>query len=88
MDWMIAMEDPNSDAPILPSDDRFWKLRNLPYWGLCSQQETLRFHGTEMRGEPCYEELGMFRFTSGQTYDEALRAASIAGLEGSPIGGR
>lgn len=71
MDWMIAIENPNSDAPVFegPLDE--------PVWGLYSN---------EVPGG-CFGEWKMTRLADGVEYNYALALARNLGYAGSPIGG-
>lgn len=71
MEWTIAIEDPNSDAPIFDGP------LDLPVWGLYANDKS----------GPHWGEWGMTRYADEVTYNDALATARLLGFEGSPIGG-
>ena len=77
MDWMIATENPNSEAPVFPKDEPALKAEMV--WGLYA-------NGAGKPG-PRWGEWGMWAHGLGLTYDQAVQLAQRLGFEGAPIGG-
>ena len=70
--WMIAIEDPNSDEPVFdgPTD--------LPVWSLYADD----------RPGPHWGDWKMTRYADDVEYNDALRIAATLGFTGTPIGAK